>query len=141
MKYLNRTRKVIELPSGATAEIQKLNFYNQALNDFGKKDEGVGISLFILTSKVSWLRFDGEECVIVNKRTKECAAGELSVDDLEQADAQAIVDGVMDFSGLTKTGREAVATFPEKQNPSGEPSSAGAVIQLPADRVNEVAAG
>jgi hypothetical protein len=141
MKYLNRTRKILTLPSGATAELRKLNFYNQALNDFGKKDEGIGISMFILTEKVGWLKFEGDEYTIVNKRTKDCIPGELSVDDLEQADAQAIVDGVMEFSGLTKTGREAVGTFPEKQIPSGEPSSVGAVIQLPSDRVNEAAAG
>ena len=149
MNYRERSpsRKEITLPSGAVIQIKKLNAYaTPALAKRVADDEasyGARLSIYILTDRTGPL----EGLKIVEKVADE--ATEIAIEELDQADAEAIVSGVMEFSGLTKRAEEARATFPEAGQtnghqcaPSGNalpgPSSDGSP-EAPAGRVASTA--
>ena len=128
MKYLDKTRKTIKLPSGGEIEIFKLNSFNDPFlkaSGNGDAEAGISISLFILTNKVGKLEFQGEVGTIVNKPAKDCAPQEIPIELLPQEDADAIIKEVLEFSGLTKAGQEARKTFPEGSETGGVPAPAG----------------
>ena len=128
MKYLDKNKRRITLPSGAEIDIFKLNSFSEPFLTSGKQDDtaaGLGLSLFILESKVGPLCHQGESGKIVNKPKDQCAEGEIPIELLEQADADAIINQVIEFSGLNKAGAEARKTFPERQEASRVPASAG----------------
>lgn len=116
MKYRDRNRKKIELPSGATIVIAKLNVFNEPFLAPSKKEEaetqGMKLSMFALTNPNNGpFTFDGESARLVNKPT--AGPGEITIGEIDQADADAIVNAVVEFSGLTKSASEARKTFPE----------------------------
>lgn len=149
MSYRDRLRKTIQLPSGATIVIAKLNTFNEPFlttprkrNGEAEAEEGNGIRLakFALCNPANGpLEFEGEKLRIVDK--PEAALGEITIGELEQADATAIFNSVLDFSGLSKAGQEARDTFHEGQTAGGATPSAGAIVSLPADRPAAAAAG
>ena len=144
MKYRDRNRKQIELPSGATIVIAKLNVFNEPFITPGKKDEaetqGMKLSMFALTNPNNGpFSYNGEEARLVNKPV--AGAGEITIGEIDQADADAIINSVVEFSGLTKSASEARKTFPEGPAQTGEHPPAGHALRGVADRDFETVAG
>lgn len=148
MSYRDRNRKSITLPSGATIVIAKLNTFNEPFIVTRKSDDeltaGVRLAKFALTNPansvmVFQLGTEIERLRIVDK--VEAGSGEITIADLDQADADAIVREVIEFSGLGTAGREARKTFPEGQATGGKPPSAGHDLPRAADRPLETALG
>lgn len=133
MSYRDKTRKAITLPSGGKATIRRLcakdfvglpDIPNMAapinpdatpILDERAFARSVHMARMALTRCCSPVTFDGGEVLsIVDKPFAECAANEISVDELDQADAQAIVSAVLEFSSATLAARDAARPFPEK---------------------------
>lgn len=71
----------------------------------------------------------GHKFKIVDKpNVDDVADDEISIEMLEQADAEAICDAIDELSGLTKEAAEAAAKFPEKEGPGSSGASAGADV-------------
>lgn len=148
MSYRDRLRKKIELPSGATIVIHKLNTFNEPFltprrrNGDGDVDleSGMRLAKFALANPNNGpLIFGSESFRIVDKPV--AGEMEITIDELEQADADAIFKSVLEFSGMTKAGQEARDTFPAGQETGGATPSAGQIVSLPPDRSAEAAAG
>lgn len=141
MKYQDRNRKNITLPSGAQIVIAKLNGFCEPFIVSKKEDEmtgGVRLARFCLVNPQNGeLRFEGEAARIVDKAVAE--PGEITIAEIEQADADMIVKEVIVFSGLNSAGREARKTFPEKSKNGDERPSAGRAVSRAADRDLETA--
>lgn len=136
MKYRDRNRKSVLLPSGATIVIAKLNTFNEPFIVARKGDDelvaGVRLAKFALTNPAnSPLHFphDGEveKLRIVDKPVAD--EGEITISDLDQADADKIVNEVVEFSGMGNAGREARKTFPEGQAQDGGDPPAGDALR------------
>lgn len=77
---------------------------------------------------------DGARFKIVDKpNVDDLADDEISIDELDQADAEAICAAIDELSGLKKEAVQAADTFPAEQAGSGEPAPAGNVLSSPAD--------
>lgn len=144
MKYRDRNRKQIELPSGATIVIAKLNVFNEPFITPGKKDEaetqGMKLSMFALTNPNNGpFTYNGEEARLVNKPV--AGPGEITIGEIDQADADAIINAVVEFSGLTKGASEARKTFPEGPAQDDQPAPAGDALRGIADGAVKAAAG
>ena len=142
MSYRERLQKRITLPSGASIVIHALNTFSEPWiipRRNGEEDAGIKLAKFCLTNPNNGpLEFEGEKLRIVDKPAGE---GEIAISELSQADADFIVNQVIEFSGLGKAGQEARKTFPEGQEASGATASAGTVVSLPADRPAQAAVG
>lgn len=131
MSYTERNQKKLELPSGATCYIRKL-----IGNDFvpighipafrsdttieRKPTEaevkesvkwGLGLERVILTQCVSGFEYKGEKLRIIDKQFGSAAVGEITLECLDQEDAGAIVNAVINFSGMRKEGAGDGQTF------------------------------
>lgn len=132
-------RKQITLPSGATCVVRKLsrldfigsdripqafplvdpNRPSQAptpeLQDFAA---ALGrISLVKACGAIT--QPDGRRLRIVQKHFAECGPDEMAVEEVSDADADAIINAVAELTGMTQeAGREA-APFPAGQTPAG----------------------
>jgi len=153
MSYKERSRKTIKLPSGATITIRKLAGYDFAkLGDwplaFDRKpgngsqsptsdkksfEFGVKMAKLILTDCTGPMTFEGETLCIVNKPFNDTTETELSIDELEQADAECIIDEVKRFSGMGKEAAETGRTFPEKPQAHAEHTQPGENLQKAPD--------
>lgn len=132
--------KQLTLPSGATCAVRKLAAYDfielgniptpllvettkkkLESNDFPKisKEDlafGVALARLALTRACSPLRSaTGGEFIIVDKPFHKCAANEISIEELEQADADMIVAEVTALSKMAKEAADKAKPFPEKQ--------------------------
>lgn len=118
MNYRDRLSKEITLPSGSTLTIHKVNVYDTAYSDGGGIDEqkGARIARYLMTQKTG--KIDGVFS-IVDKAKPDDPSTELTIAELDQLDAEFIVQQIMDFSGMTKRGEEARKTFPEGEKKNG----------------------
>ena len=144
MKYRERNRKLLTLPSGGKILIAKLNSFNEPFlvqtKREGEMEAGIRLAKFALTNPNNGpLILDGEEARIVDK--EKPGEGELTISELEQADADLIVSEVIEFSGLGTAGREARKTFPERPETGGASAPAGNLVSLPPDGAAQAAAG
>src|SRR5690348_15028986 len=105
MSYRDRLRKEIKLPSGATIVIHKLNTFNEPFLTARRKngdgdpemESGVRLAKFALTNPGNGpLTFENEQLRIVDK--PEAGPGEITINELEQADADLIFKSVLEFS-------------------------------------------
>lgn len=143
-RYQARNRKRIELPSGATITIAKLNVFNEPFitvqRGEDQETQGMKMSIFALTNPNNGpLCFEGEELRIV--KSDVAKAGEITIGELDQEDADTIIREVVAFSGLTKGGAEDRKTFPEGSQTGGEPASAGGALPLSPNGVAQAAVG
>lgn len=144
MKYRNRNRKTLKLPSGATIEIAKLNTFTEPfIAQRAKEDDmqaGVRFAKFCLTNPDNGpLCFEDEKARIVDKPV--AGEGEITIGQLDQADADLIIKEIQSFSGMDKAGQEARKTFPEGPEAGGEPAPVGDDLPRPADGAVKAAAG
>lgn len=144
MKYTDRNRKKITLPSGGEITIAKLNGFSAPFLEARRGEDdgarGMRLAVHCLTNPANGLlRFEGEDARIVNKET--AAPGEVTIAEMDQADADKIVNEVIAFSGLNAAGQEARKTFPEGPAPGGEPAPVGEALRGAADGAGAVAAG
>lgn len=144
MRYKERNRKQIKLPSGATIVIAKLNTFSEPFIAQRKTDDdltaGVRLAKYCLTNPANGpFCFEQESARIVDKPTAD--PGEITIEELEQDDADAIIREITVFSGLDKAGREARNTFPAGQAPGDQPASNGDDLPRPADGTLKTAAG
>jgi hypothetical protein len=147
---INLKRKNLTLPSGATCQIRAL-----AAMDFlgsnasipstiieGKfKDKQPEEAASLITEKelawygslvrVSLLKAcgaivdSGRRFKIVDKPHYECGPGEITIEDLEQPDADMIFREVSELSNLGKGAAQAAGNFPEEARPNNGGASAG----------------
>jgi hypothetical protein len=147
---LNLKRKILTLPSGATCQIRAL-----AAMDFlgsnasipstiiegklkGKTAEEVapllgekelawyGTLVRVAILKACGAIMDGgRRFKIVDKAHYECGPGEITIEDLEQADADMIFREVSALSNLGKEAAEAAGNFPETARPDNSGASPG----------------
>lgn len=140
--YLNGKRKQIALPSGASATVRKLNQFdfmeakgfpsaiaaNAKKRNGAKEPEtveenpemlsfGLIVTKLALTKACDGIQFEDAKLVIVDKA--EAGPGEITINDLDQADGQAIINAVNELSGLTKGAAQAAATFSESSKATG----------------------
>lgn len=142
-----KTRKEITLPSGGTCVIRKLSPLDlsglpvmpQAFPQEGESkrpvDEnralqyGLSVSRAILSKCVSKISYkDGDRLVlvkIVDKDFGDCGTNEISVEEVEQEDANMIVKEVMELSNMTKEAGQEAAPFREEQAPADDPARSG----------------
>jgi hypothetical protein len=102
---MTETRKLIELPSGARVKIRRLSQYDilslppEKRTDPTKID-GVDLARIVLTRCAGQIRFpDGTRKKIVDAHfdtTDDLT--EISIEEIDQADAQAIIDAVTSLS-------------------------------------------
>ena len=137
MSYRDRTTRRLTLPSGATILVRKL-----AVGDFqslGKVPSTLGeadrlrlrdakpetmtpadfdfivkLTTLILTRCCGPLEFEGESLTLVDKPFAECADTEIAISQVEQADANEIVQAVNALSGMTKEAATKIRPFPEE---------------------------
>lgn len=155
---MNKGRKTITLPSGGTCVVRKL-----AESDFiaagqtvlllnlidperrRKKavevDEEkafqalVDLHNVMLTSCCGRITFpDKTVAKIVQKPFDECTDAEITIEELAQPDAAAIIQAVKELSGMTKEAVQAARSFPEAAESSHRPASAGEELPGSADR-------
>lgn len=160
MSYRERTRQTVELPSGAKVTIRKLcgsDFLGVgnipvALTVAAKAngehspsqahiEYGVKLSTIMLTRCCGPIQFEGESLRIVNKPFAETGTGEISIEELEQADAEAIVQAITKFSGLGKEAAAAARPFPDGPEAARAPASNGESVSVPTEHAAEVATG
>ena len=150
------TRKRIKLPSGGFVTVRKLSpmdtlsigFIPQSFPELEAKrrrgesvapsadeiSQGVRLSVIALTKCASRIATpSGAKLRIVDKELDECGADEITVGELDQDDASAIVQSVNELSALTKEATQAVKPFPEKQEAASNASPSGEVIRETAD--------
>lgn len=135
MRYRDKNRKTIHLPSGAQISIAKINVYNAPwlARKTGEDDQSTGtrVSLFILTNPNNGpLIYNGETARIVDKPV--AGPDEITAGELDQEDARIIIEQVMEFSGLTEGGAAERATFPQRPQAGGKPPPDGPAVPLPA---------
>jgi hypothetical protein len=151
MTYQDRQTQPLNLPSGATCRIRKLTA--QDWLSAGERDlpllfaraggatqlstaDPEAIALGIRLGHVALLRCcrrivaEGQNLTLVEKPFTDCAAGELSLELLDQADAQAIIEAVFTFSGLS--GGRPAPPFPGQPETASAPAPAGAFVSVPA---------
>lgn len=140
---MNQTRKKITLPSGATCVIRKLAAKDlatycgdvpvfapeltgrtpkaEAPADPKLVAQGVAYMTVALLCCCSPLTLeDGRKLKIVEKPLDEAADSEITIGELDDADAKAIFDGVVELSGIVvpESGKEAAKAavpFPAEQ--------------------------
>src|ERR1051326_7813657 len=91
----------------------------------------VEVKLFNCVGKISYP--DGRTVRIVDKRFDDCKDDEISIDEVSQADAAAIVEAVDELSGLRKEAAAAASKFRQGPADGSGDSPAGDVLQRPAD--------
>jgi len=147
---MNPTRKKLTLPSGATCVIralslrERLSFQKGPPRPEGKPDGeqqggedvefGFRIQEMILLQVCqSILLSDGREAEIIPATVKPLhrLESQIAVDEFDQADADAIVRGVFEMSGIQigKEAAKAAPTFPEEKAVPGQPGQGSAEIQ------------
>ncbi len=152
-----KARKNLMLPSGATCAVRKLAAYDfvslgeiptpaiaaeileRKKNNPGtvtKEDVefGVKVAKLALTRACSPIRFsDGEQYKVVDKEFHQCASGEISVEELDQADADCIVREVTALSQMGKEAAQAAKPFSEKSQVAGDDPSSRENLRSPAE--------
>jgi hypothetical protein len=122
------TRKLIELPSGARVKIRCLSVYDLMLIEQPPKNPteaqriaaGVSMVRAILTRCTGQIRAkDGTRKRIVDKHFDDADdLTEITIEELDQADADKIVAEVHALSNLKEAG-DKPKPFPEKQKDAG----------------------
>lgn len=130
---MSETRKTITLPSGATVKVRKLSALDLAIEtgevrsvgpsskskptekdiEFGLKV--VRIALTKCTGKVAFPT--GAKKIVDKGLDDSNDATEITIEELDQADADAIVSAVFELSGIG--GAANAAKFPEEQAANG----------------------
>lgn len=132
MRYTDRTRKKVTIPSGFDVEIFAINVQNAPFLEkrVSEDDEHLGrrIQRFISLNKIGTI--DGLKVVEVVSNPEK----EICIDEVLQADLDFLTGSVMEISGLTKRAEEARKTFPESgTQASGECASTVEALRVPAD--------
>lgn len=135
---MNQTRKKITLPtSGATCVVRKLALMDfaatgklpqaypqasaaSAKKNWTPKEQEELIRFGVQTSTIALLRAcspltypDGTKRTIVDKPLDEVQETEITIGELAQEDAQAIVDAAMELTNTTKEAGDRLKPFPE----------------------------
>jgi hypothetical protein len=130
-------RKTITLPSGVTAVVRKLSYMDflgadripaaLTVAEGGQKaDPEKALEFAATLGRISLTKAcgaitqaDGKRLRIVAKPFADLAEGEVAIEELDDADAAAIIGAVSELSGMTQeAGREA-APFPAGQEAPG----------------------
>lgn len=96
--------------------------------------QGAKLTLIALTKCASRITTkDGRKLRIVDKELDECRPDEITVGEMTQADAQAIVQAINELSGATEEATLAVKPFSEIEKATDSNSSVGEAIRQTAD--------
>jgi hypothetical protein len=116
--------EVGDVPAALSEDIQKrsasLKVSKEALL-FGAK-----IIRIALLKCCSELKFSDGTLKIVDKPESE--PGEITIEELDDLDANSIVDAVKSLSGMTKEAAEKARPFPKKQKVAGEPGPSSQAV-------------
>jgi hypothetical protein len=134
-----RNRKTIDLPSGAKALVRGLSgldllcLRRMVSPDLGgpaakatpatsasSHEDELKIFELALTKCLAWIEEGGQRLTpAAGKPWQHCGEAEISVDEIQQADAKAIYDAVIELSGFGKEAAEGARPFPEQPPASG----------------------
>ena len=126
------TRKLIELPSGARVKIRRLSIYDVLQAEQPPKNAteaqriaaGVSMAKAILTRCTGEIRLpSGDRVRIVDKHFDSCGADEISIEEVDQADADKIVAEVHALSEVKEAGAKP-KPFPENSSSEHTPACA-----------------
>lgn len=161
------SKKQITLPSGGKCTVRKIaqsdylasgqgiqliqlartgrSLTTQKANELSDADAAKMLQIMVDVTKVKLTRCcgvitqpDGTRVKIVDKPdVDDVGEGEVSIELLDQDDANAICAAVDELSGMTKEAARAAATFPEGSSDSGGVSPAGSELQNPAVGIAE----
>lgn len=132
---MSKTRKQLELPSGAVCRVRRFSMFDlRSLGDMptaftvvdekgettsAESDFGTRLARLALIHCVSpLLGKDGSKVSIVDKPFHELGDDELSVEEVDTADALAIVNAVCELSGFGKEAAVAAQPFSEQPKPA-----------------------
>lgn len=117
MSYKNLGTKKLELPNGGTVTVYKLDNYEvfglgdlvlpSLLEDGSSGEKSItgpamgALANLILTKCTGILLFEQEKLKIVDKDPELTSPREISVKQLTPEDKEAIVNGVLEFSGMS----------------------------------------
>jgi hypothetical protein len=122
------TRKLIELPSGARVKIRKLSFFDFARIDQKDNAQVLRVMLTRCTGKVRFSETDKRQ--IVDKHFDDADdLTEITIEELDQADAEKIVAEVSKLSGIGSEEAETLKPFPEKTEVVSASGPAGDTLQ------------
>lgn len=138
MDYKTRNRKIIDLPSGAKAQVRALSYRDMlglrhmvAPNLGGPRprqtdaareaavDDEARLYDLALSRCLAWIEYEGKHLVpATGKPWTDCGEEEISIDEIDQKDGRAIFEAVAELSGFGGEAAQA-ATFPEAKEPGG----------------------
>lgn len=150
------TRQKLNLPSGATCVVRKLSAADFALHtgdipifnngaDKPVKDgppdaraiaQGVQyVKLALLCACSPITLADGRRLRIVDKELDQLREGEITIGEMDDADAQAVFNAVAELSGVMRkeAAPSAAKPFPAEQNSSSDAGLNGQPLSLPAE--------
>jgi hypothetical protein len=121
------TRKLIELPSGACVKVRALSMFDFSKVDAKNPEQIMRVALTRCTGKVRFAENDRRQ--IVDKHFDDADdLTEITIEELDQADAEAIVSAVFKLSGVGKEASESLKPFPQEQEKPGADSPAGNAV-------------
>jgi hypothetical protein len=96
----------------------------------------------MLVNCTTRVRFDdGRLLRIVDKSFAECdPATELTIEEMDDADATAIIKAINEFTGMSKEAAQAAKPFPAEQTTAGDASLHGEELRKTSDRTVEAVA-
>ena len=147
-EYKTRSRKTITLPSGGEVVIRKLtgldyldvgdipSAFWEAVRGQDKAEAGKVLEKnkdLARRMTVASLVKGVVSMKIVDKRPRDCADDELSVDEISPKDADCIVEQISEMNSLHREAGKAIARFPGEHGVSGDAGHDGEEIRKTAD--------
>jgi hypothetical protein len=127
-----QTRKLIELPSGARVKIRPLSMFDFSKVDTKDPEQIMRAALSNCTGKVRFSETDKRQ--IVDKHFDDSDdLTEITIEELQQADAEMIVAEVFKLSGVGKEASESLKPFRQEPEKPGADSPDGNAIPQAAD--------
>ena len=154
---MSNTRRSITLPGGGKCVVRRLTANDFAITEgeipifnepaIGREtkgeptkrqiERGVRFLRVILLCCVSPITMpDGSRVKITDKELDQASEKELTIGEMTDDDARAILDVVTELSGLGKEAADAASPFPEEQENNGHAGRVGEEVQSTADRIS-----
>jgi len=154
---MNQTRQKLTLPSGATCVVRKLSAADFALHtgDVPVFNNGVATperpgepDIKAIVQGVHYMRIallcccspitlpDGRRLRIADKELDQLKDGEITIGEMDDADAQAVFNSVAELSGVMRkeaVNGQAAKPFPAEQESTSDTGHNGQSLSLPAE--------
>lgn len=102
---------------------------------------GVKMARIAILECCSAITWKGRRLKVVDKEMDLCQPTEITIGELDDADAQMIVNEVMNLTNLTREAAEKAKPFPQEQKTDGATPPAGPALRDTTDRAAETVPG